>query len=116
MPAAKKNLKIEQGATFIYSFTWDTNGVPVNLQGYSARMQLRSPIDSPDVIHELTTENGGITLHLNPAGKISLFISDSDTAAFDFDTCDYDLEVVAPNGYVYKLMKGEVTLDKEVTR
>ena len=116
MPAAKLKLKIEQGATFRQSFDWSANGSPVNLTGYTARMHMRNPIESPTIIHELTTENGGITFSDALAGKIELFISDADTSAFNFDSCVYDLEMIAPNADVIRLIEGEVTLSKEVTR
>ena len=116
MPAAKLKLKIEQGATFRQSFNWSTNDSPVNLTGYAARMQMRNPIESPTIIHELTTQNGGITFTDELAGKIELFISDTDTSAFKFDSCVYDLEMIAPNSDVIRLLEGEITLSKEVTR
>ncbi|MCU4601851.1 hypothetical protein [Acinetobacter ursingii] len=116
MPAAKLNLKIEQGATFRQTFDWTTNGVPVNLTGFETRMQLRQPIDSPTIIHELTTSNGGIHFTDPLNGKFELFISNIDTAAFNFSTCVYDLEMVAPNTDVTRLIEGTITLSKEVTR
>ena len=116
MPAAKLKLKIEQGATFRQSFDWTANGAPVNLTGYTARMQMRNSIDSPVMIHELTTENGGITFPDVLQGKIELFISDINTSAFKFDSCVYDLEMIAPNTDVIRLIEGEITLSKEVTR
>lgn len=116
MPAAKLKLKIEQGATFRQSLDWKSNGTPVNLTGYSTRMQMRNPIDSPIVIHELTTENGGITFTDSINGKFELFISDVNTSAFKFDSCVYDLEMIAPNTDVIRLLEGEIILSKEVTR
>ncbi|ENV08306.1 hypothetical protein F966_02980 [Acinetobacter higginsii] len=116
MPAAKLKLKIEQGTTFRQSLDWKSNGEPVNLTGYTARMQMRNPIDSPIIIHELTTENGGITFSDVLTGKIELFITADNTSAFIFDSCVYDLEMVAPNTDVIRLLEGEITLSKEVTR
>ena len=116
MPSAKHKLKIEQGATFRQSFTWEANGVPVNLTGYKARMQMRNPIDSPAIIHELTTENGGIVFTDVLTGKIDLFISDINTSAFAFDSCVYDLEMISPTTVVIRLLEGGATLSKEVTR
>ncbi|MDG9992339.1 hypothetical protein [Acinetobacter ursingii] len=116
MPAAKLNLKIEQGATFRQSLDWKANGVAINLTGFEARMQLRQPIDSPTIIHELTTANGGITFTDPSTGKFELFISNIDTAGFNFSTCVYDLEMVAPNTDVTRLIEGTITLSKEVTR
>lgn len=116
MPAAKLKLKIEQGATFRQSLDWSANGSPVNLTGYTARMQMRNPIDSPVIIHELTTENGGINFSDVQNGQIELFISATNTSAFAFDSCVYDLEMVASNGDVTRLLEGEISLSKEVTR
>jgi len=116
MPAAKLNLKIEQGATFRQKFDWKANGLQVNLTGFSARMHLRQPIESTTVIHELTTENGGIRFIDPENGKIELFISNIDTSKFNFSTCVYDLEMVAPNTDVTRLIEGTITLSKEVTR
>lgn len=116
MPAAKIKLKIEQGATFRQSLDWKSNGIPVDLTGYSARMQMRNPIDSPVIIHELTTENGGINFLDVQNGQIELFISATNTSSFAFDSCVYDLEMVASNGDVFRLLEGEISLSKEVTR
>lgn len=88
---------------------------PVNLTGFTARMQIRETVESTTVLHSLTTENGGITLG-GAAGTIALTISASDTAAFTFDTAVYDLEVVSGGGIVTPVASGTVTLTDEVTR
>lgn len=114
--AGELNLVIEQGATFDPVFTWkDQNGLPINLTGFTARMQIRETVDSVAVLHELTTENGGLTLG-GSAGTITVQISATDTAAFDFEQAVYDLEVEAANGGVTRLLRGFATLSKEVTR
>lgn len=114
--AGELNLVIEQGATFDPVLTWkDQNGALIDLTGFTARMQIRDTVDAPDTLHELTTENGGIALG-GGAGTITLSISAADTAAFDFEQAVYDLEVEAANGNVTRLLRGVVTLSKEVTR
>ena len=115
MTAAKLKLGLEQGATLRKLFTWKADGVPVSLTGWTARMQVRESIDATDIIHELTTENGGVILAAEP-GAFTLYIGAADTAAFDFENAVYDLEFIAPNGDVTRLMQGEVTLSREVTR
>ena len=37
--------------------------VPVNLTGYTARMQLRLKLEDPEVLYEMTTENSGIIIN-----------------------------------------------------
>lgn len=88
---------------------------PVNLTGFTARMQIRETVESTTVLHSLTTENGGITLG-GAAGTIALTISATDTAAFTFDTAVYDLEVVSGGGVVTEIASGAVLLTDEVTR
>ena len=110
-------LVIEQGATFRRTFTWltGTPSAPVNLTGYSARMQIRKTTASSAVYATLTSANGGIVLG-GAAGTIELFISAVDTAAYSWSTGVYDLELVAPSGDVRRLIGGAVRVDPEVTR
>lgn len=88
---------------------------PIDLTGFTARMQLREKIDSDTVIKELTTENNGITLN-NTLKYIQINISAVDTATFTFSSAVYSLELVSPLGVVYPLANGTLTLVKEVTR
>lgn len=88
---------------------------PINLAGYTARMQLRSNLSSPDVITELTTENGGIVIN-NTTKTITLNISATDTGAFTFSSAVYSLELISSGGQVTPFCSGTFTLTKEVTR
>ncbi len=119
MPAAKLDLMIEQGATFRHTlFVKAGKGAdapPVNLTGCKARMQIRSDIDSADVLIELTTENDRITI--TPLdGRIDLRISDEDTAALSFERGVHDVELEYSNGDVSRVVQGKVVLSREVTR
>lgn len=88
---------------------------PVNLTGFTARMQIRETVESTTVIKSLTTENGGIALG-GATGVITLTITATDTAALTFDSAVYDLEVVSGGGVVTQVAYGNVTLVDEVTR
>lgn len=114
---AKLNLKLRQGSTFApapLTYTYDEAGlVPIDLTGYTARMQIRD-VDSNALLHSLTTEDGGLTLG-GAAGTIALSISATDTAAFEWTTGKYDLELVAPSGFVTSLLAGSVVVTAEVT-
>jgi hypothetical protein len=88
---------------------------PVNLTGYTARMQIRATLDATVVIVSLTTENGGITLG-GTAGTLALLLTAVATAAFTFSTAVYDLEIISAGGVVTRLLSGNVVLSKEVTR
>lgn len=116
MQSGKYNTTIEQGAVFRRVLTWkDDDGNAINLTGYSAVMQIRETKESETVIHELTSEDGGITI--TPAtGKLALFISAADTEDFDFGSAYYDLELDPGDGEKIRLIEGIVSLSKEVTR
>lgn len=119
MPAHKVKLEIDQGATFDKKFTWLTgtprNAVAVDLTGCTARAQVRADIDSPDVLLQLTTENGRIVLG-GVTGEIRLHIDAVTTAAIDWESGVYDLEVVFANGTVVRRMAGSVVVSREITR
>ena len=87
---------------------------PVDLAGYTARMQIRTKLDSDTIVHELTTENSGIVIN-NATKTIELVIPASTTETFNFTTGVYSIELV--NGSeVTPFANGSITLVKEVTR
>lgn len=88
---------------------------PIDLSGYTARMQIRSTLSSDTVLSELTTANNKIVLD-NTAKTITLTLSATETAAFSFNTAVYSLEMVSSGGQVTQLVNGNLTLVKEVTR
>lgn len=106
---------IAQGATFQKIITWKSDGALVNLDGYSARMQVRATAEAASPLIELTTQNGRITLG-GSAGTITLTISATDTAALTAGRAVYDLELVAANGTVKNLIGGVVTIPRNITR
>jgi hypothetical protein len=87
---------------------------PVPLEGYTARMQIRAKIDSPEVLLELTTENGGI--HIDTANfTISVIAQAYQSVELDFTQAVYSLELVK-GIEVIPFCTGSIQLIKEVTR
>ena len=116
MAAVKYKLAIEQGATFYVTFTRkNSDGTPVDLTGCTARMQVRTAINSPDVLLELTTENGRIVLG-GAAGTVVLTVDAATTESIDWLYGVYDLEVVTASGFVRRLLYGAVSVSPGVTR
>jgi hypothetical protein len=116
MPAASYDFVIEQGATLVKPIIWsDSNGAPINLTGYSAKMQLRQSVNSDDVLLELSSASN--TLVITPAtGTITMVFSATTTAAITWSRAKYDLEVTSETGAVTRLIEGLITVSKEVTR
>lgn len=98
----------ESGGEVVYN-------LPVDLTGYTARMQIRDTVNSTTVLEELTTENGGITITA-ATGKIELLLDATETAAIDWFEGVYDLELIAAGGEVDRIISGTVVVSDEVTR
>jgi hypothetical protein len=99
--------------------TYTSGGVleyntPVDLAGYTARMQIRGSLDSANVIQELTTANGGVILD-NTLKTITILLTATQTAALTFNSAVYSLELVT-TADVYTFCTGSLTLVKEITR
>ena len=115
MAATTYDITIEQGATFSQVITYKESGVAINLTGYTARMQVRSTLESATSVVELTTANSRIALG-GAAGTITLTISATDTAALTAGRGVYDLELVSGSGIVTRLLQGVATISRNVTR
>lgn len=110
------DLTILQGATFLKVLRRkDSEGTLIPMVGWTARMQARARVDAEEVLIDLTTENGGITI-LGPEAEIELHMTDEQTEALSFKRARYDLELLPPTGGVIRLLQGQVFLSKEVTR
>lgn len=129
MSAGKYSFVIEQGATLQFELQYkDANGTPIDLTGYHGRMQLRSTVDSSNVIFQLTDtrDTDGTGLDFNgsngdtPAtsGSIGVYISAYSSSLLTFNEAVYDLEIYTGSAYpvVTRLLEGRVKLSKEVTR
>lgn len=113
--AATHDIEIEQGANFILSLVWNqSNGSPVDLTNYTARMQVRKSKGSATAELDISTSDY-ITLG-DALGTIDINVPAAVTAALNFTSGVYDLELVAGNGNVYRFLEGCVELSKEVTR
>jgi hypothetical protein len=115
MTAGTYLITAEQGATFTRTIIWkDANDVPINLAGYTARMQVREDYFSTVATLTLTTENGGITLG-GATGSIVLSVSAADMTLVESSAYVYDLELEI-GGVVTRLIQGTFTVNAEVTR
>lgn len=126
MAAGKYSFTIEQGATTNFEIQYkDSGSTPINLAGYSAKMQLRTSVDNTAAILTLSSSlqpdgtglnlsgsNGNTTLL---SGSIGVIISAVTSSFLNFDTAVYDLELMS-GSVVTRLLEGTVRLSKNVTR
>lgn len=110
-------LTIYQGATFSKVLTLKNSaGTPINLTGAVARMQVRTTTEALTTLIELNGTNHRADITNAAGGEITLKISAADTAALNFNTGVYDLEIQYSDGTVDRILQGSVVLSKEVTR
>ena len=124
MIAGNYNILCEQGASFARVIALEQPRTPTEedpseyeiypLTNHTARMQVRRTLESETPLITLTTENGRISIS-GGSGLITLSISAADTAALTSNGV-YDLEIIASNGVVSRVIKGTFTLSLEVTR
>ena len=114
MTAGTWNFVIEQGVTWSCAAVWTDNSIPVDLTGYSARMSIRHEGAQEASMH-LSTDNGRIAID-GSAGELTLTLSAEDTASIPAVEHRHDLELVAPDGQVIRLLQGRVDISEEQTR
>lgn len=122
----KYTLTMWQGSTFGLSLTVKTAANTVkDLTDYSARMHIRSAYDSEVIAESLTSSNGEIII--TPAeGNLSFALEATRTANIAVDRATgvrlpktvyvYDVELIAPDDSVSKILWGNINVYGEVTR
>lgn len=115
-PAGIYNIVADQGATLSRVITWrDSAKNPYNITGYTARMQVRSAVESSTVVLELTTANSRISLG-GTNGQVTLTVSATTMTGIAAGKYVYDLELVSGTGVVTRLVQGNFVVRGEVTR
>ncbi len=130
MSAGRYSFTIEQGSTFQLNLQYrDSNGNPVDLTGYYGKMQIRPSVTSNTVYLTLSSSLNpdgtglnfsGSNNNLPPtSGSIGIYIASCTSSMLNFDgQAYYDLEIYSGSScpYAIRLIEGQVTLSKEVTR
>lgn len=127
MLAGNYNMTCQQGSTFIRSIELEQPDLiedptgntfePFDLTGYAAKMQVRRTIDSSNVLLELSTFNGALTINPSNAVTNEIYINVSASVTASISTSGvYDLEIISPSGVVTRILQGEFFLSPEVTR
>jgi hypothetical protein len=126
MSAGRYSFTIEQGSTLNLELQYkDANGNPINLSGYSGRMQIRPSVASTTVYITLSSSLAADGTGLNfsgsngatspTSGSIGVYISAASSSLLTFDTGVYDLEIYS-GSYANRILEGQIKLSKEVTR
>jgi len=113
--ATVKNLVIDQGTTFSLTITVaDANGNEIDLDGYTARAQLRKSYGATSYTAFTVTISENTT-----TGELTISLTDTQTSALKAGRYVYDVEIVAPvadGSPVTRVLEGIITVTPEVTR
>jgi len=122
------NVTVQQGADYKQDFyPHDKDNVTIDLTGATARVHVRANVNSQTVLADLTTENGGLIIYLDPnpdpalefvgaAWAFGFRISAALSSSWSFDKGVYDFEIVSSSGVVTRELAGTFVLDREITR
>lgn len=117
MTAGKYDFVMEQGSVYGQSFQYlDDNNSPVDLTGFTAKMQIRASYDTV-VLLELNTTDATLTID-GVNGVITANVDADITALLTFTDAIYDLELypAGNESVAFKILYGDVSLRKEVTQ
>lgn len=112
--ATATQFQVTNPATGIY-ISGGIATAPVNVIGYTARMQLRSNPSDPDAVLTLTSQAGEITV-TGSTGEFAVHATAVQTGAIDEGPYYYDIEITSPAGIVTRLAQGQIVVTPEVTR
>lgn len=112
-------IKIIQGVDFVWPLTFlqSDKVTPRNLSGYTAKMQIRRSLSDSEVIQELSTENGMITIN-GTAGQVLCVIGGATVSGYDFpqDPGVYSLHLISGIGAIESPIHGPVYFNQDPTR
>jgi len=113
--AGQKNFEVDQNATFSFIVEYkDNNGLPIDLTGSTAKMQVRDTKGGSKLAFSLTSPAGGITI--TPLlGKLTIKMTPTQTNKLFYPKSSYDIMVTDSNGNKIKMLEGFLTLSRSVT-
>ena len=116
-PVTYKIGPVHQGSTFKRRFTWLVSNEPIDLTGWSARMDIRETADSTSPTVSATTTNGYISLGGDEC-TIDINIPASIMEDVPPGRYVYDLELVSSSSppEVTAIVAGQFVVSAEVTR
>jgi hypothetical protein len=115
MASVQHDIVIDQGSTFELALQWlDENETPIDLTGYTGRMQVRETHESADVLLDIPI--GQVTL--DASGNITITAPASDTAAVPEGRHVYDFEIypAGDEDQAIRMIHGDAVVTPEVTR
>jgi hypothetical protein len=114
MVAGQLDLVIEQGVQFADEFFYVNNqNIGYDLSGTTAQCQGRLNINSTGTLFDFSTQSGTIVI---TGSLIAFKVPLSVTSGLNFNQGIYDLKLFNNGSVANRLLQGNVTLSRAVTR
>ena len=111
--AGNHDFNLDQGVTWNRTIAIARDSVPVNLTGYTGRMQLRRNKSQNKANISLTTENAGLVI-IPGTGHVTINISAAQSSELTGNYV-YDLKLIH-GSTVTRWLEGNFIVSNEVTR
>jgi uncharacterized surface anchored protein len=107
--AGKFKFEVITGATFRKRFTYKAGSSAVNLTGAVIKFEVTPEGGNASPAQVFSTATGHIVIDNAAAGKFSLTLTATETAAFTFSRARYILTITFTNGDVVRLLEGTIS-------
>jgi len=113
MNAGRYNISVINGTTFTLAPIWQIDGLPVNITGYTADMQVRDV--SNNLVVELSTANGKATIQ-GALGQTTFTLTAAQTEpnVLPSGNYQYAFNLSNPQGNVYQILNGAFVVSASV--
>jgi len=108
--SGKYNIVADQGATFNLNFTIATDGVALNLTGYTFAMQVRRSTNSSTTLLSLTSAT------MTSVGTVAVTVSAATMNDVPAGRWVYDIELTSSGGEVTRYLEGRFIVKAQVTQ
>jgi hypothetical protein len=108
--SGKYNIVADQGATFNLNFTIATDGVALNLTGYTFAMQVRRSFNSSTALLNITSAT------MDASGNVAVTVSATTMNTVPSGRWVYDIELTSSGGEVTRILEGRFIIKAQVTQ
>ena len=110
MPAGKYNLVLDQGADYATTLTLKKAGSAINLTDFTARAHIRATKESTNYVPFT------MTFPDRTAGQVTMTLTSTASSNMAAGQYLYALEIESNAGVVTRIIEGNLTLTREITR
>ena len=110
MPAGKYDLVIDQGSDYATTLTLTKDGSAINLTNFTGRAHIRATKESSNYVPFV------ISFPDRTAGQVTMTLPSATSSSMAAGQYLYALEIESSSSVVTRIIEGNLTLTREITR